>query len=80
MGTENYSPALLAKIEYAGADARSFDKAASSLHRLSELDISGKHVQRITERLGRERAGERDRQVEQFKVGQRPPTDRKSVV
>ncbi len=58
LGTEGYSAAVLAKIEYAGADAGSFDKAASFLHRLAELDISDKHVQRITERLGRERGEE----------------------
>jgi len=74
LGTEGYSAAVLAKIEYAGADSRSFDKAAESLVRLAELPISGMHVQRITERLGRERAAERDRQVEQFKAGQLPPT------
>ena len=34
LGTEGYSAALLGKIEYAGADASSFDKAASSLRRL----------------------------------------------
>lgn len=73
LGTEDYSAALLAKIEYAGADSRSFDKAAESLVRLAELSISGMHVQRITERLGRERAAERDRQVEQFKAGQLSP-------
>ena len=74
MGTEGYSAALLGKIEYAGADARSFDQAAASLRRLAELDISDKHVQRITERLGQERAQERDGQVEQFKAGQLLPT------
>jgi hypothetical protein len=73
LGTEGYSAALLAKIEYAGADASSFDHAASSLRRLAELDISGKHVQRISERLGQERAGARDGQVEQFKTGQLSP-------
>jgi hypothetical protein len=73
LGTEGYSAAVLAKIEYAGADGGSFDQAASSLRRLAELDISDKHVQRITERLGRERGQERDGQVEQFKAGPLPP-------
>jgi hypothetical protein len=41
--------------------------------RLAELPISGMHVQRITERLGRERAGQRDKQVEQFKEGRLAP-------
>lgn len=66
--TEGYSPALVGKIEYAGGQCP-FDQAAEMLGRLSELSISGMHVQRITERLGRERAEERDRQVEQFQTG-----------
>jgi len=66
--TEGYSPALVGKIEYAGGQC-AFEQAAEMLGRLSELSISGMHVQRITERLGRERAEERDRQVEQFQAG-----------
>jgi hypothetical protein len=73
LGTEGYSAALLAKIEYAGGNEGSFGQAAESLRRLAELDISGRHVGRITERLGRERAAERDRQVEQFGAGQLAP-------
>ena len=68
MRTEGYSPALVGKIEYAGGQCP-FGQAAAMLGRLSGLSISGMHVQRITERLGRERAAERDRQVEQFQAG-----------
>jgi len=68
LGTEGYSPALLAKIEYAGANEVSFQQAAESLGRLAELPISDRHVERITERLGRERAAQRDSQVEQMKT------------
>jgi hypothetical protein len=73
LGTEGYSLALLAKIEYAGANEESFQKAAESLRRLAELPISDKHVERITERLGRERADQRDAQVEQMKAGKLLP-------
>ncbi len=73
LGTEGYSAALLAKIEYAGANESSFDRAAESLRRLAEVEISDRHVGRITERLGGERAAERDRQVEQMKAGQLKP-------
>jgi hypothetical protein len=73
LGTEGYSAALLAKIEYAGGNEESFDQAAESLRRLAELEISGRHVGRITERLGRQRAAERDRQVEQMQAGQLMP-------
>lgn len=74
MGTEGYSPALLVKIEYAGANEGSFEQAAQSLARLAEFSISAKHVQRLTERLGRERAEARDRDVEQMKAGRLTPT------
>ena len=58
---EGYSPGLLKKIEYAGGNGRSFETAAQSLDRLAEFSISGKHVQRVSERLGRERDAERDK-------------------
>ena len=57
---EDYSPGLLKKIEYAGGNARSFQAAAESLGRLAECSISARHVERLTERLGKERAAERD--------------------
>lgn len=73
MGTEGYSVALLTKIEYAGANEGSFGQAARSLERLAELPISAKHVERITERLGRERMDERDTRVERMKAGKLAP-------
>lgn len=59
--SEGYSPGLLKKIEYAGGNGRSFETAAESLDRLAEFSISGKHVERLTERLGKERADLRDK-------------------
>ena len=61
LGGEGYSPGLLKKIEFAGGNCRSFEAAAESLERLAESSISGRHVERLTQRLGRERAAERDR-------------------
>jgi hypothetical protein len=58
---EGYSPGLLKKTEYAGGNGRSFETAAEALERLAEFSISAKHVQRLTERLGKERAAERDK-------------------
>lgn len=72
--SEDYSPALLAKIEFAGSDSRSFAAAAMSLERLAGVSISDGHIQRITERLGRERQAEHQRQVEEFKAGKLAPT------
>jgi len=68
LGTEGYSAALLVKIEYAGAQGPSFETAAAMLDRLGELAISAKHVQRISERIGCERAGQRQQQVQQMQA------------
>lgn len=74
MPTESYSPRLLEKIEYAGGNEVSFDVASRALQRLAELPISAKHVQRITQRLGRERADKRDQEVAAFQAGTLQPT------
>jgi hypothetical protein len=63
LGSEGYSPGLLKKIEYAGGNGRSFASAADSLERLAEFSISPRHVERLTERLGKERAEQRDEQA-----------------
>jgi hypothetical protein len=73
LGTEGYSAAVLSKIEYAGANQGSFEQAAATLGRLAELPISAKHVQRLTERLGRERAAARDDEVARLKAGRLAP-------
>jgi len=73
LGTEGYSPNLLRKIEYAGGNAPSFAQGSAALHALAELDISPKHVQRLTERLGRERAARRDAAVEAHRAGSLKP-------
>jgi hypothetical protein len=73
LGTEDYSPALLIKIEYAGANEPSFAQAARALAQLAEFSIGAKHVQRLTERLGRERADQRDREVGLRQAGELRP-------
>jgi hypothetical protein len=74
LGTEGYSPHLLQKIEYAGGNEGSFEQASRALTVLAELSISGKHVQRITERLGRQRQQQRDTEVSVLKAGRLHPT------
>ena len=69
MGAEGYSPGLLKKIEYAGGNGRSFDVGAEALERLAEFSISAKHVERVTERLGKERAAARDKAAAAMKAG-----------
>ena len=67
MGTEGYSPSVLQKIEYAGANTGSFEQAAEFMKRLAELEISGRHSGRLTERLGAQRQQKRDEEVELMK-------------
>jgi len=70
---------MLSRIEYAGGNEHAFARASQSLEKLAELPISAKHEQRLTERLGRERAQLRDQQVQAMKdrrlrpVHQEPP-------
>ncbi len=73
VGTEGYSASLLGKIEYAGANEVSFGVASAALARLADLPISAKHVERVSERLGRERAGQRDADVASLKAGRLKP-------
>jgi hypothetical protein len=74
LGTEGYSRRRLQKIEYAGANEGSFVQGSRALQALSELSISAKHVQRITERLGEERRQQRAAQVAAMKAGTLRPT------
>lgn len=73
LGTEGYSPRLLQKIEYAGGNEGSFEQASRALTVLGEFSISGKHVQRITERLGRERRVQRDTEVSALRASRLQP-------
>src|SRR3990172_12299617 len=73
LGTEGYSPRLLAKIEYAGANESSFAQAHRSLEVLAELSLSTKHVWRITKRLGQERGRQRDAAVAAMQSGALTP-------
>jgi hypothetical protein len=67
IGVEGYSPEILEKIEYAGGNAPSFEKAAKDLKVLAGLMIEERHVQRLTERFGAEREAKRDAEVELMK-------------
>ena len=64
---EGYSPRLLEQIEFAGGNSESFKAGQRALERLSGLQISVKQVQILTERMGRERAVERDALVDSIK-------------
>ena len=68
IGTEGYSPKILEKIEYAGANAVSFKQAQQHLKMLADLEISGRHATDLTERFGAEREQKRDREVALMKA------------
>lgn len=76
LGSEDYSPEMLSRVEYAGGNERAFAKASASLQKLAELPVSAKHVQRLAERLGGERAQLRDQQVQAMKAGTLRPVHR----
>jgi hypothetical protein len=62
------SPALLEKITYAGIVASSFGQASQVLHKLADLPIPEKQVERVTERSGAERVAERAAEVAAFQA------------
>ena len=60
------SPALLAKITYAGTASRSFAEASALLKQLADLPTPEKQVERLTRRIGAERVAERQAAVAAF--------------
>jgi len=62
----NYSPHVLKKIVYAGTQHPSFAQGSAALAALAGLAIATKQVERVTEKIGRERVEQRDRAVGEF--------------
>jgi hypothetical protein len=60
------SPALLAKITYAGTASRSFAEGSALLDQLADLAVPEKQVERVTRRIGAERVAEREADVAAF--------------
>lgn len=67
LGTEGYSPKLLAKGVRQASKAPSFAEASDDLWELAEVKISPTHLQRLSERIGEEWAETRDADVEKFR-------------
>lgn len=67
LGTEGYSPAVLAKAVRQASKAPSFAEASDDLRELAEVEISPTHLQRLSERIGQEWAEVRDEEVEKFR-------------
>jgi hypothetical protein len=66
LGTEGYSPAVLAKAVRQASKAASFAEASDDLWELADLKISPTHLQRLSERIGEEWVEVRDEEVEKF--------------
>lgn len=67
LGTEGYSPAVLAKAVRQASKAPSFSEASDDLRELADLEISPTHLQRLSERIGEEWSEARDKEVEKFR-------------
>jgi hypothetical protein len=62
----NVSPGVLKKMVYTGSHATSFQQGSGDLEELAEVEISSGRVRRATEKIGNERAAERDAEVEDW--------------
>ena len=67
LGTEGYSPAVLAKAVRQASKAASFAEASDDLRELADVEISPTHLQRLSERIGEEWVEVRDEEVEKFR-------------
>jgi len=67
LGTEGYSPVVLAKAVRQASKTSSFAEASDDLRELAEIEISATHLQRLSERVGAEWAEVRDDEVEKFR-------------
>ena len=72
-----FTPAMLRKVVYAGAQSASFVQASKDLEALAETKVSRERVQRWTKRVGAERVREAERSAESYQ-GLPLPEQRKS--
>lgn len=67
LGTEGYSPLVLAQAVRQASKSASFAEASDDLRELAHIEISATHLQRISERIGAEWSAVRDGDVEKFR-------------
>lgn len=72
LGTEGYSPTLLRKAVRQAAKAVSFKDASEDLQELAGVSIGPTHLQRLSERIGREWLQVRDDEVQAFQERRLP--------
>lgn len=70
---ETYSPWILERMEWAGANVESFQKGAAAVEKFLNIKITAPGLRRITGKLGQERAAIRDVEVENFLSGELRP-------
>ena len=66
---EGYSPAVVRKLVRQGSKAAGFADACDDLKELAQVTVSPKHLERLTERVGKEWAAARDADVAAFRAG-----------
>jgi hypothetical protein len=67
LGTEGYSPTVLAKAVRQASKSPSFAEASDDLRELADVAIGTTHLQRLSERIGAEWVEIREEEVEKFR-------------
>lgn len=70
LGAEGYSPVVLAQMVRQASKAASFVEASDDLRELAHIEISPTHLQRVSERVGKEWCAVRDGDVKKFRQSQ----------
>jgi hypothetical protein len=60
------SPALLDKVSYLGVLLKSFPVCEVAIHKLLDISLGRKRIERLTERIGGERVAQRSGAIEEF--------------
>jgi hypothetical protein len=63
---EPLAPSLQEKVSYLGTLLQSFPDGETAIRKLLEMTLGRKRIERLTERIGAERVGEREAEVELF--------------
>lgn len=78
LGTEGYSPLVLAQAVRQASKSASFADASDDLRELAHIEISATHLQRLSERIGAEWCAVRDGDVEKFRQSKLERTHREA--
>jgi hypothetical protein len=73
LDTHGYSASVLHKIVGVAGEVKSFKVAAKVLHLSGNITISGRHINRLTEEVGREMEQKRDQATEDYVHHRRQP-------